>query len=61
MKCPKCGTEMIQGIYDYGIGFAYGDCMICEKCFHVEVLPLAEAITETATSIVEPIKKGKGK
>lgn len=35
MKCPVCGGEMVQGIYDYGNGTC-GDCWLCKDCYHIE-------------------------
>ena len=62
MKCSKCGKEMEKGIYDYGVGNAYAECWICAECHHVEMPPLVEATTMTATTkmpgIVTPAAMG---
>lgn len=50
MKCPKCGHEMIKGIYDYGAGNAYCECLICEDCNYTEVPPLVKAIGGSETT-----------
>ena len=35
--CPVCGEPLVNGLWDYGVGYCMQECKLCPKCDYVRV------------------------